>query len=293
MPPNTILAAVGRFPQDDSVLVRALAFASLHRAALIVAHVVPVPDPGSGLQPEDALHRQLAEDARTEIEAALLRAGADPALVEVRVEFGAPALRLIDLCKERRPGLIVMRAHQRRRIVERFAGSTVDRVIAAALAPVLVLRQPAGQGHEQVLVATDGRDFGAQALSYTAALLPEAELRLVRVVDVAAPLEEAMMRIGTGSAAVTSHLDALKSRAEEELRTLADEAAPHAATQVLEGDAAEVLLRATRAPKADLVVVGPGRGGPIRRFFLGSVTRQLLHAASCDVLVFCPVPPAA
>lgn len=56
--------------------------------------------------------------------------------------------------------------------------------------------------------------------------------------------------------------------------------------QVIEGDAAQVLLRVAR--DADYLVVGTGRKGPMRRILLGSVSEQCVRHAPCPVLV---VPP--
>jgi nucleotide-binding universal stress UspA family protein len=281
----TIIAALGRLPDDDGVLGRALALASTHRAALIVVHVVDISEPCAGPASVDALREQAALAMRDRIEEALLRLGADPSAIEIVVEPGAPALRLREICVERQPGLIVMRAHERRRIVERFVGSTAERVVAASVAPALILRRPADRPYRHVLVATDGRDAASEALSFAAKLLPDAALHLVRAVNVAPQLEEAMLRIGTEQAVLTSHREALIREARDQLGALAESVAPRATTRVLDGEPGEALVRATRVPKADLVVVGPGRAGPVRRFFVGSVTRRLLHEAACDVLV--------
>lgn len=56
--------------------------------------------------------------------------------------------------------------------------------------------------------------------------------------------------------------------------------------QVVEGRAADVLLRAARS--AAYLVVGSGRKGPLRRALLGSVSTHCVRHARCPVLV---VPP--
>jgi nucleotide-binding universal stress UspA family protein len=54
---------------------------------------------------------------------------------------------------------------------------------------------------------------------------------------------------------------------------------------VLVGDPAKSLIRMTRSPKVDLIVLGPGNTGRMRRALLGSVSRRLLRNAACDVLI--------
>ena len=125
-----ILAAVGRFPQDEVVLARASRIAAAHGLALSVVHVVdlggPAPLPGA-----TALLAEAAGAAvRTDIAAALKRIGATHPGNLIHIETGAPALRLIEVAEELRPDLVVMRMNQRNRITARVLGSTTDRVIA-------------------------------------------------------------------------------------------------------------------------------------------------------------------
>ncbi len=56
--------------------------------------------------------------------------------------------------------------------------------------------------------------------------------------------------------------------------------------QVVEGEAAQVLLRMART--ADYLVVGSGHKGTMRRMLLGSVSEHCVRHAQCPVLV---VPP--
>jgi nucleotide-binding universal stress UspA family protein len=53
--------------------------------------------------------------------------------------------------------------------------------------------------------------------------------------------------------------------------------------EIVEGPAAEALLR--DAAGADLIVVGNRGQGELKSLLLGSVSQQVLHYASCPVLV--------
>lgn len=281
-----IVAAVGAFPQDEAVLARALEFKASHGGELIIIHVVDLPDCDDDLDRVDTLCGQAALAAKDRIEAALTGLGADPGAHEIRIESGSPGLRLIDICGELDPGLVVMRAHQRSGITERILGSTTDRVIAAGNQPVLVVKRPVERAYGMVLVATDGTDDAVGALGFAQGLLPEAELHLVQVVQIAPQLKEVMLRSGTDQVGISAHHDALTRIARNRLAEVAHEVAPEVKTHVLRGDPATALSRASRVDKVDLITAGPGRSSLIRRAFLGSVTRRLLRDAACDVLIF-------
>ncbi len=285
---RSVLAAVGRFPQDDAVLSRALEIATAHRAALTVVHVIDLPGHESEPEDLDTLRGQATLAARDRIEAAL--AGHDtgtPDLI-IRIESGKPALQLIEICDSLRPDLIVMRAHQKQRFFQKILGSTTDRMVATGQAPILVVKQPVSRPYSGVLLATDGTDDAPGMLSFVAGLSPAATLHLVQAVQIVPQLEEAMLRIGTGQPGLLAHRNKLANAADTRLRALAQSTRPAATTQVLRGDPATVLARATRSPDVDLIALGPGRTSLIRRAFIGSVSRRLLRDAACDVLICHP-----
>ncbi len=286
-----ILVAVDQFTQNDVVLARAMEIADIHSAHLRVVHVIDLPVRGGDVANAETLHGQAAIAARDGIEAALVRLGADTSRVQIHIEAGSPALRLIDICRETPPDLIVMRAHQAVLISESILGSTSDRIVAAGVAPVLIIRQQAKRPYAHVLLATNGTDAAESALSFTADLLPTATLQIVQAVEITPQLAEAMLRIGTGQGALTAHKDALSQTAQEHLSALSVKAPRPVTTCVLHGDPATELAAATRDDKVDLIAVGPGRASLIRRAFVGSVSRRLLRDAGCDVLI-CHQPPS-
>lgn len=280
-----IFAAVGQFPQDDAVLARALELATPLGATLTIIHVIDLPDCKADFSDQETLQGQAAIAARDRITAALLRLGARASSAEIRIEAGSAGLKLIDICQEAKPDLVVMRAHQKTRFAERMLGSTTDRLCAAAVAPILVVKRPINRPYARVLLATNGADNALAALTLVEALLPTASLHLVQAVEIAPQLQEAMLRVGTDQTALAAYRDALIQVARNDLRDLSAQAAGRTTRAVLYGDPATALVRATRRPKVDLMAVGPGRPSLIRRLFIGSVTRRLLRDAACDVLI--------
>ncbi|WP_281967648.1 universal stress protein [Roseovarius nanhaiticus] len=290
MTEKLILAPVGDFPQDDAVLARALELRAASGARLIAVHFVDLPAGPGDIASVGSQMGQAALAARDKIGAALGRLRADPGQVEMRVEAGSPSLGLIDICDALRPGLVVMRAHQKVSIADKLLGSTTDRLIASGCHPVLVVKREAADAYGKVIVATNGHDDVERSLRCARNLLPSASLTLAEAVQIPPPLEGAMLRSGTDQAELASYRQALARDAQQRLRDIAAAFAPDVKTKVLRGAPATALARAARLVKADLIVVGPGRNGLIRRAFIGSVTRRLLRDAPCDVLV---CPPAA
>ncbi|PVA10363.1 hypothetical protein DC366_08990 [Pelagivirga sediminicola] len=286
--PKTILAAVDKFPASDVVLVRALEVAALHDAHLRVVHVIDLPPPCGDLGRSDALRERAEKVSRDMIEDALARLDIAAVHTEIELTTGSPALRLIDLCREAPPDLIVMRAHQRKSVSDSILGSISDRVVASNVAPVLVVKSPAAHPYAEVMLATDGTDDAAPALAFVAGLLPAAAIRLVQAVEVAPQLAEVLMHSGDGQAGVDAHREVLSRNARTHLSALAKGAPRRVRTSILYGDPAARIARAAASRRVDLLAVGPGRAGLIRRAFIGSVTRRLLRTAPCDILVCAP-----
>jgi len=116
---------------------------------------------------------------------------------------------------------------------------------------------------------------------------------MVQAVAVAPQLEQAMLRVGLARSDLTTHHDVLAQAAEARLGSLAAELLPRVTWQVLRGDPAQELARATHAPDVDLIALGPNRSGLLKRIFIGGVTRRLLRDAGCDVLIGRPIGTGA
>ncbi|MBK6289461.1 MAG: universal stress protein [Gammaproteobacteria bacterium] len=283
---------MGQFPQNDAVLARAAEIARAHRAKLTIVHVI---DSLTGFGPAPAdlalIQHQIRLIARENIEAAIARQEIDVPGIDIRIETGSPSLRLIEQTHETGADLVVMMAHEGESILAKVIGSTTDRVIRAACSPVLVVKRPVTQAYERVVVATDASDESGALVAFVAALFPLAGLRLVHVVRIPPPFEEAMRRAGHGQASVAAHRDALVRKAKACMHAISEQLAhrpTQSTTRVIASDPAKSLVRATRDPHVGLIALGPGSTSLIRRALLGSVTRRVLEAASCDVLICNP-----
>ena len=139
---------------------------------------------------------------------------------------------------------------------------------------------------ETIVVGVDGSDGSTAALEFAAeeAALRKAPLRIVAAWDVPA----AVYGSGFTPAVDAGTLEALGGRMQE----LADEAAAAAKklqpsieveAAAVAGQPADVLLE--RAAGAGLIVVGRRGLGGFKTLLLGSVSQQVVHHATCPVVV--------
>ena len=155
--------------------------------------------------------------------------------------------------------------------------------------------------YQRILVPLDGSARAAMALLHaeTLAKLANARVVLLQVIPSAAMLvsETAVSTPGMGLPTVDPFLSASqyesveKSLEEEARHTLNTAAAPFVAksipveTVILKGAPAEAILTYASEQKIDLIVMSThGRTG-IARLVFGSVAENVLHHASCPVLV--------
>ncbi len=287
---TTIVAAVDRFPQDDAVLARAVELATITGARLVVAHFVGQITSWSLATSElDSIEQQALLVAKERIEAALSRYGDAGIHIDIQIESGSPAMRLIELSGEIDVDLFVMGANQSDSIMDKVLGSTTDRVIRGTGVPVLIIKRAVQGAYKNVVMAVDTSDEPGGVLTVAPDWFPQAEFELIHIVQVPVQFEEAMLRAGTSEARIVGYRDALEHKAQASLRTIGEQLKSRAArftTRVMTGDPTNALVRLSRSPETELIVLEPGSSSRIRQALLGSVTRQVLRAAMCDVLIY-------
>ena len=139
---------------------------------------------------------------------------------------------------------------------------------------------------QKIVVGVDGSEGAAAALEFAAAeaALREARLRVVSAWE----LPTSVYAGGFAPALDSSTLDAFRERAQ----ATADEAAATVKKQqpavdceakAVEGQPSAILL--DEAADADLIVVGNRGLGGFKTLLLGSVGQQVVHHASCPVVV--------
>lgn len=140
----------------------------------------------------------------------------------------------------------------------------------------------------KIILAVDG-SLSSNLAAAEVARRPWPMDTVVQVVTVEAPLESPFLR---GSSPTIFDEIVQQQRAEatdrlnqavSSLQHLAPGLRIHA--KLLEGSPKDAIIEEATRWGADLIVVGSHGHGPIRRFFLGSVSLFIAHNAPCSVLI--------
>lgn len=224
--------------------------------------------------------RRLLESQVREIEAPGVSA-------EPRLLHGPPVEAILDLCEELEPGLVVLGSRGRGPVGRLLLGSVAEGVVHHARFPVLVARGGAWPP-ESVVVGDDGSEDAGRAAGLALGIgdLYGVDGVLVRAYH--NPPEP----IGGWSAHDRRRLDEAAQCEQEAVEERADRLGrllkSNPKVEVREGDPALSLLVVAEegSEERTLLAVGSRGLGAIRRLRLGSVSTDVLRAASGPVLIF-------
>jgi nucleotide-binding universal stress UspA family protein len=203
------------------------------------------------------------------------------------VSNSSPAAGLQALAEETGASTIVVGSSHRSGLGQVLAGSVTESLLAGAPVPVAVA--PRGYSGSERGLRTIGSGFDGSpesrlALTWAAELARRSGRALLVALAVHTPV--AFGGVSTGGAfgfrsANDALCAALVEQLSEAVAALGD--GSKVSGRVLEGDAASELAKASAA--LDLLVLGSRGYGPIRAALLGSVSRALVRAAACPVVV--------
>ena len=316
MPPPAIIAATDFSPRSSRVAGRAALIARTLQARLVLTHIVaaPAPEPSGApaMAAETAAETTSADtlvasppgDTAGVDEGTLTRLGRsllgrprprkDPGValqalarrlgpgVEVRLIEGEVDTALSGLAHEENALMLVLGLHRKRRVLDVLRLTTMERIVLAATAPVLIADQRPREGYRRVLAPTDFSPASAEALRWAARIAPGASFHAIHALQL--PLGA---RFSPGEAAS----DAALTRTEQ-LRAafLALPGMPAFAEppEIVPGGVHEVLAFRQNELQADLLCIGTHSGrDPLQ---LGNYARDLMRAPPADLLIARPQP---
>lgn len=252
-----------------------------------------------------AVLTQRQAPGRGMLEAALKRAWTslqDHVAVETGLLHGHPAEELTNFADEHQPDLMIVGAKGLRATLGILLGGVAQQVVEYSRWPVLVARAPY-TGLRHVLLVIDGSPYSRDAVDYLRRF-PLSTGAAVQVMHVLPPLPQPhaaghgwpIMGADVPTMAVqVAEEESAARQAEEEERggqaLLAETinalkpAGIEAKGVLARGDAATEILKHIQANAIDLVVTGSRGLSAVKGWWLGSVSRKLVHYAGCSVMI--------
>lgn len=199
--------------------------------------------------------------------------------------LGQPADEITRHAQESKTELIVVGAHGRSRLEQMLIGSTSETVARHAPCSVLVVRTSHSSGSNEknppnITIASDCSDSDRQIAAQVNALgiSKETKINLISVIEHPYLLEPTFEY----DAELTRQTALALDRLEKELAVSSQHIEKHVFEKL---HVASCILNYIKTHPTDLVVLGDKGRSAIGRFFLGSVSRVLLHHAHCSVLL--------
>lgn len=247
----------------------------------------------------NALHDLMSPDSSDNLEDALVNDALDKLHAisndikqrhnvdaQVSVSAGSVLKQIDRLASSIDANLLVMGAHGSGFVRDLLLGSTTDRVLRKTGRPMLVVRKAPVGSYARVLVPVDFSERSAAAINLARLVAPQAELILMHSFEV--PYEGQLRMAGVEEARVEELRQTSKREAIKRLDQLVDDLAlpkDHVHRLLVQGQASSAIVEQAASHDCDLIAMGKQGLRMIEELVLGSVTRQVLAHAPCDVLV--------
>ncbi|HRQ56129.1 MAG TPA: universal stress protein [Azoarcus taiwanensis] len=253
----------------------------ISRGTLNALHDLMAPDSSDELEHvlvDDALEKlhKLAAGLKSEygVEAA------------VSVSAGSVLRQIAQQAESQGASLIVMGAHGSGFVRDLLIGSTTDRVLRKTDRPMLVVRKKPAGDYQRVLVPVDFSERSGAAIALAHVVAPKAELVLMHAYQV--PYEGHLRMAGVAESKMVELRQSAKDEAARQLEEFVAGIGVSGASirpLLVQGQAASAIVEQAAKLECDLIAIGKQGLRMIEELVLGSVTRQVLEQAPCDVLV--------
>ena len=300
LPRHRVLVCLARSPFSERCVPHAVSLARTFGSAVTLLHVMPSRAEEAGPKANDALgweiSRQEAQVYLDRIEKEVAHALGHP--VEVRLEQGHPAERIVDVAREIETDLTILGSQCQETALAWRLGGTVQRVLALVGGSVFVAHSVSNSAvavnPTRILVPLDGSLRTESVLPTATRLANEhrAELILVHIVPESPPTAflAAVEDVELTRTLAAHRESGARAYLERLQQQLVREGTPVHVVVARYGNESQGLLEVSRREQADLIVLSahglacdPGRS-------FGSVTTYLLAHAPVPLLVLQDLP---
>ena len=286
-----IVAATDFSEFSERAVRRAARIAQQHNAQLHLLHVVRPLDlyPSLTLTPDEFGHSdqelQQAEQTRVEAMATALSAQFGIRVLPV-TRLGRAHTEIAGYAQEVAADLVAAGSRGESTLMDLFLGSTASRLLRVATCPVLIVKKPVDEPYRKVLAAVDFSPVSAEVLSHAFALADGARVETLHVLG--SEVEQRLRKAKFVRVDLSDWLARQRADVEKQLDALlapVEKGAP-VGRLVQPGFPSAVICQCIEDGQVDLVVLGRhGYGGGLQDWLLGSVSKDVAHAATCDVLL--------
>jgi nucleotide-binding universal stress UspA family protein len=216
--------------------------------------------------------------------------------LDVFLDTGAPADRILDRAAALPADLIVMGTHGSRGFERLMLGSVTERVLRRACCPVLTVPPRAHATSRlpfrRLLCAVDFSEPSLAALQFAASLAVESDAALTLLHVLEWPwneppppdFAELPAPQGPALAEYRRYRESMASAELEALRPAAARGATPPTTRLRHGKPYVQILEAAAEEGSDLIIVGVHGRNPVDMSLFGSTANQIVRRATCPVL---------
>jgi nucleotide-binding universal stress UspA family protein len=184
--------------------------------------------------------------------------------------------------------LVVLGPHSKRPLRDVLEGTIAAKTLVSTVAPVLVVRAAAERAYGRVLLALDISEASASAIraAETFVLTDRADATVVHAHT--PPYEGMLYSTRIGMEAMAGYAENWSREATRSVRTLLKRESDDVSRydiHIEHGPAAPAITKTVERFAPDLLVLGTGGVGRLRRALIGSVANRVLHESTCDVLI--------
>jgi len=273
---DRILLATDLSARSDRALDRAMMLAKHDGAQLVVLHVIEAVA-GNRYHPRTQALSLLAGRVRQQL---LHDLGDCAEKAQIRIEEGDAAEVVERVARELQSTLVVVGVARVERLGRFVLGNTVERLVRAVEAPLLIVTDRPRRPYQRVAVAIDFSPVSRQTIQLATALFPDRPLTAFHAFQ---PLTYA-------SSDPELAADQWRQVAETDFAKwfatagLSAEARTRVVARIEQGEPAQLLRNASADGGFDLVIIGTKGRGRIFELFIGSVAKRILAELPCDGL---------
>jgi len=269
-----VMVAVDFTPSSDAAIAVAAKFAALHKAELVLLHVIEALPPLAGFFTEGDLMDKKREYSLKMLDKLVEQHGSIASPVSRMIIEGRPYAAILKAAEQIDAEMIVMGTWGSQAVETGMIGSNVNKVVRSAKIPVAtVTRMPDNDTFGKILIAVDP-EFGIRELRHILAVYHNSYNPEIELLSIAASEKE---------------VDELKLYLQKQSKTLHESGIHNVKTAVrVGGIISDAILSYAKEGGHDMIWMEThGRKG-ISGWILGSITEEVLQYSPVPVLSLHP-----